>query len=118
MKKILMVILVGSGLLMINAGCAQKNAPPYLIGVWQTQAPGYSRDHLQILTDRLVITANGQSAQYRITKIKMKKTDEETMIEIFCLDQTGEDNIFRFSYAAGRLHGLTEKDIVWYKTKP
>jgi hypothetical protein len=103
------------------AGCTgSSTAPEELIGVWTTDAEGYTGESIEFSRDRLIVSSDTSVFENSIEKVKTDKSGlpDTTLYTVYYLDRDGEMNLMNLFYSSeggGLLRFKSEQDIAWKK---
>jgi hypothetical protein len=120
-KPICLFLLWAGLVTALLVGCEQRanrNVPPYLIGVWKTEHPRYQGLFLEI-TDLSVTfnTVEGGLETYWICRIESSDKGN-TAAHVIYGQRYGEKLSFQFYYEStngGRLHFKNQLEMSWSK---
>jgi hypothetical protein len=100
--------------------CNSSNTlPPDIAGKWATDNQAYKDEYIDISSRSITFgSENPESFTYTIKKVKIEKgpLHNSTTYRIFCLDNSGVENIFTMIYMpddGGTLRQKSSQDTIW-----
>ncbi len=117
--KVLLLCCIGALLVQCSD---MKSLPPEMVGKWTTDDPSHEGQFLDISPTAFMNGTEGEeSFSYSITKVKTEKGTlyKSTLYIVYCIDTSGEENIFTFIYTpeqGGIVRYKAFQDILWRRS--
>ncbi|MDR3765233.1 MAG: hypothetical protein P4M01_14180 [Acidobacteriota bacterium] len=110
-------------LLLVLTGCRTYNAPPQLVGMWQSEDQRYTGKFLQF-DDKFVITGFGEEKFPKVQRIVGLKQTTAGAVQHFEFDLRDEEGMrdhLSLQYLpnnGGQVELSNPKNVIWKKTTP